>query len=129
MFRYKPFTVFFILTLTALVAFLASFLVSSSIDREFSSKISLLATVETENENAFAVYEYENNTYHTQLTYSSALKNGTKIPIYIDADSPSEIYIKNLTSVYLLRFLSIPVFFICIIGTAVSMAKYKKRAK
>ncbi len=126
MFKYKPFTVFFILSLAAVLTFLSSFLVSSGIDRKFSSKIPILATVELSEENTFAVYEYEKTTYRTPLTYSSALRNGTKMPIYIDKDSPSEIHIKNLTSVYILRFLSLPIFFICIIATAVSFVKYKK---
>lgn len=129
MFKYKPFTVCLILSLAAVIVFLSSFLVASGIDRKFSSKIPILATVEVSEENAFAVYEYDKNTYRTPLTYSSALKNGTKMPIYIDKDSPSEIHIKNITSVYILRFLSLPILFIGIIGMAVTFVKYKMRKK
>ncbi len=129
MFKYKPFTVFFIISLAAVSVFISSFLISSVIDRNFSSKTAILATVEISDENAFAVYEYENNTYRTPLEYSSALKNGVKMPVYIDKESPSEIHIKNLTSVYIMKFLSLPILFIGIIGMAVTFVKYKMRKK
>ena len=129
MFKYKPFTVFFIISLAAISVFISSFLISSVIDRNFSSKTAILATVEISGENAFAVYEYENNTYRTPLEYSSALRNGAKMPVYIDKESPSEIHIKNLTSVYIMKFLSLPILFIGIIGMTVTFVKYKMRKK
>ncbi len=129
MFKYKPFTVFFIISLASVSVFISSFLISSVIDRNFSSKTAILATVEISGENAFAVYEYENNTYRTPLEYSSALRNGTKMPVYIDHESPSEIHIKNLTSVYIMKFLSLPILFIGIIGMTVTFVKYKMRKK
>lgn len=129
MFKYKPFTVFFIISLAAVSVFISSFLISSVIDRNFSSKTAILATVEISDENAFAVYEYENNTYRTPLEYSSALRNGVKMPVYIDQESPSEIHIKNLTSVYIMKFLSLPILFIGIIGMTVTFVKYKMRKK
>lgn len=129
MLKYKPFIVCLILSLAAVIVFLSSFLVASGIDRKFSSKIPILATVEVSEENAFAVYEYDKNTYRTPLEYSSALRNGAKMPVYIDKESPSEIHIKNLTSVYIMKFLSLPILFIGIIGMAVTFVKYKMRKK
>ncbi len=126
MLKYKPFTVFLIITVIGILMFFSSFIVSSSVEREFASKIPLSATVEITDNKAVAVYEYENNTYRAPLEYSSALKNGLKIPVYIDENAPAEIHIKNLTSVYILKFLSFPILFTGIIGMAVSTVKYKK---
>ena len=126
MLKYKPFTAFLIVTVIGALMFISSFLVSSSIDREFSSKIPLTATVEITDNNAVAVYEYENSTYRSPLEYSTALKNGLKIPVYIDENSPSEIHFKNITSVYVLKFLSFPIMLVGITGTVISGVKYKK---
>lgn len=126
MLKYKPFTVFSIIAVIGILMFSSSLIVSSSVDSAFASKIPLSATVEITDNKAAAVYEYENNTYSAPLEYSSALKNGLKIPVYIDENSPSEIHIKNLTSVYILKFLSFPIMFVGIISAVISAVKYKK---
>lgn len=126
MLKYKPFTIFLIITFIGVLLFSSSLIVSSAVDSTFESKIPISATVEITDNEAYALYEYENNTYRAPLEYSSALKNGFKIPVYIDENAPSEIHIKNLTSVYILKFLSFPIMFIGIIGTVLSAVKYKK---
>ena len=122
MLKYTPFTIFLIITFIGVLLFSSSLIVSSAVDSTFESKIPISATVEITDNKPVAIYEYEN----APLEYSSALKNGFKIPVYIDENAPSEIHIKNLTSVYILKFLSFPIMFIGIIGTVLSAVKYKK---
>lgn len=127
MFKYKPFTIFFTITLVSLLMFLSSFLISSSIDRSFSEKENTLASVKLSGENAYAVYKYGEYTYETEIQYSSALKDGIKLPVYFDKDAPEEISLKNLTVVYILRYLSFPLLFTGLIGLCMSFQKYKKK--
>ncbi len=129
MFKHKYFTFFLIIAVLSVLVFLSSFVVSAYIDGKFESKVPVLASVEITNEGTFAKYTYENEKYSSQIPYSSALKSGMSLPVYIDPLFPEAAELKDVSSVLVLKFVSILIFAVSFTECIVLYIRYKSKGR
>ena len=129
MIKYKPFAFFLTITVLSILAFLASFAVSAYIDGKFETKVPVLSTVEITDAGTFAKYTYEKGEYSSQIPHSSALKNGMNLPVYIDPLSPETAELKDVSSVFVLKFVSVVVFAISLTECIVLYVRYKLKER
>ncbi len=127
MFKYKPFLIFTVILAVLAITFISSFAVNAVINDKFDNLASSLSVVHLSSGKAFAAYKYDNIEYEAEIPYSSAIREGTMLPVYFDPSTPQNIRLKDLTAVYFLRYVPILLAIPFLIALIISAHKYQKK--